>query len=145
MRRALRWRYYCDFCKKAGNSGFHLKRHESSCTLNPDRVCRMCKAFDGWQPGMPDMLALLPDPYVGIKDESSEEADDAVRVAVAAALPALRELCGHCPVCVLSALRQKGIPVPLAEDFNLTAEMKAAWSDLNTEREEREGYGKGLY
>lgn len=145
MRKVQRWRYYCDFCKKAGNAGGHMLKHEASCSLNPDRVCRMCKALINQQPSMAQMLALLPAMPAYIYASADEGRDDSIRNAVSDALPALRELCGDCPVCVFAALRQKGIPVPLAVDFNLTKEIAAVWNERNSEREEREGYGMGLY
>lgn len=145
MKKVQRWRYYCDFCKKAGGAGGHILRHEASCTLNPERVCRMCKSFANQQPAMVDMLALLPVMPGDIGTTADEDRDDAIRNAVIDALPKLRELCGDCPVCIFAALRQKGIPVPLAEGFDLTKEMASAWNDRNSEREEREGYGMGLY
>ena len=42
MKRAQRWRYYCDHCGKCGGSGGHMQKHEASCTANPKRVCRYC-------------------------------------------------------------------------------------------------------
>ena len=33
--------YYCDYCKK--HSMRNLSKHELSCTLNPKRLCKMCK------------------------------------------------------------------------------------------------------
>lgn len=38
-------RYYCDFCRKGLCSKYWMERHESSCTANPKRQCRMCEAF----------------------------------------------------------------------------------------------------
>ena len=34
--------YYCDFCKKYRLTRNSMVMHESSCTLNPERVCRVC-------------------------------------------------------------------------------------------------------
>lgn len=39
-------RYYCDFCRKGLCSKYWMERHESSCTANPKRECRMCQAFE---------------------------------------------------------------------------------------------------
>jgi len=42
--------YYCDFCKKYRLTRPSMMQHESSCTLNPDRVCRVqgCKGDCPW-------------------------------------------------------------------------------------------------
>ena len=31
--------YYCDFCKKYRLTRHSMLKHESSCTLNPNRIC----------------------------------------------------------------------------------------------------------
>ena len=31
----------------------------------------------------------------------------------------------------MSALRQKGIPVPMATDFDFSSEMKSIWAEIN--------------
>lgn len=160
MRAVKRWRYYCEFCPKAGQSGFHMKDHEARCTLNPARVCRMCvKLATGEQAAMGDMLALLPDPAKFMRHVPEQSLgsdyemgdlgtipahdaldDEALRAAVRTVLPALRELTHHCPVCIMAALRQRGIPLPLVDDFDFTSEMKSAWSNINDLQAEREGY-----
>ena len=134
MRKALRWRYYCDFCKKAGNSAFHMKGHEEGCTMNPNRKCRMCDFVAGAQEPIEKLMALLPDPKAF---ESKYEGTDIVcfkglEEAVAAALPALRGATENCPACIMAALRQKGIPVPCAEGFNFTKECKSIFEDVNS-------------
>lgn len=153
MRAVKRWRYYCDFCKKAGQSGFHMKNHEAACTLNPARVCRMCvKLAEGSQADMAAMLALLPDPAAFMKTfpESREWVwdcwettpgrtaldDEAIKAQIVIALPKLRALTNNCPVCIMAAFRQKQIPLPLVEDFSFTKEMESIWADINAEREE---------
>ena len=42
--------YYCDFCKKHKFTKPSMIRHELSCTLNPDRVCRVrgCEGDCPW-------------------------------------------------------------------------------------------------
>jgi hypothetical protein len=154
LKAVKRWRYYCDHCKKAGQSGGHIKKHEDACTLNPERKCRMCpKIAEGAQASMADMLALLPDPAIFMRtitavryhngfewDEvpaHDEPDDEAMRAATHAALPALRELVNHCPVCIMAALRQKKIPLPVVTDFNFTEELKSMWTDINSAEEER--------
>ncbi len=154
MKAVKRWRYYCDFCPRAGQSGFHIKKHEAHCTLNPARVCRMCvKLAEGSQANMAAMLALLPDPAAFMKHFHEERDgaflvaparvgldDDGIRVALATAMPQLRELVNGCPVCIMAAFRQRKIPLPLAEDFNFTQEMDSIWADINAERDQGINY-----
>ena len=135
MRKVQRWRYYCDFCPKAGQSGFHMKNHESSCTLNPGRVCKMCAKMghDG-TPAIETLLAVLP----SMPDDMNWDREEAFKLVVEAAMPALRELTQNCPVCIMAALRQKKIRVPIVQSFNFKAEMEEIFKGINEEEAERE-------
>jgi len=86
MRRAQRWRYFCDFCDKVGGSAFHMRRHEAACTANPHRTCGYCGAM---RP-VAELVALLeahaPDWHAG--------------------MAALRLEARGCPGCLLAATRQ---------------------------------------
>lgn len=55
-------RYYCEFCKKSGQSASHISKHEKRCTLNPNRHCGMCAMLENEQPGIKDLLSVLPNP-----------------------------------------------------------------------------------
>lgn len=134
-------RYYCDFCKKAGQSKFHMAKHEERCTLNPCRVCRMCELSQGEQKPMAELLALLPElqtePEISSEDGHAYFHPDQTG-DVNDALKALRKATGNCPVCILAALRQKKLPVYAATDFDFAAEMKATWDTINAnERDNR--------
>ena len=133
MRKALRWRYYCEFCKKAGNSAFAMKTHEAGCTMNPNRKCRMCDFVAGTQKPIRDLMALLPDPKAFEKKMTDCDFTffDGLDGAVTKALPALRDSTDNCPACIMAALRQKGIPVPCANGFNFTQECKELWAEVN--------------
>ena len=132
-------RYYCEYCKKSGCSARWMKRHEERCTMNPNRKCGYCGLLDQEQVDISCLMILLPNPkeyeenlefggkgYVGLGRVVNE------------ALPKLREVCGSCPACVMAALRQKGIPVPIANDFDFKAEGQAIWDEFNAERIEKE-------
>jgi hypothetical protein len=149
MKAVKRWRYYCDFCKKAGNSRFHLAKHEKACTLNPKRECGHCTKRDNATTPMADMLALLPDPKTlmsifpgeeyGFEREPDREDFDPAKIdaALGTALPALRELTENCPTCIFAAFRQKGIPLPLVNGFDYSEELKAFWSCMNDREAEQ--------
>lgn len=133
-------RYYCDFCKKANLSRFHMANHERGCTLNPARVCGVCKLVDDGRDcdyvavPLADMVAMLPDPQLYpliIDGQDVGSFDDTLTRVANAVLPALRNAAGDCPACVMAAIRQRGIPMPMVTDFNWTKEMADVWASIN--------------
>lgn len=58
MRTAMRPRYYCDHCNKGNGSPSAMRRHERGCTLNPQRVCGMCKMLADEGGPEPSVLVL---------------------------------------------------------------------------------------
>ena len=125
MRKVMRWRYYCDFCKKSG--GNSLATHEVSCTLNPNRVCRMHKYVDGCQRPIAELIALLP---------RIEEVGDGWYEIPKENMERLRDGADGCPVCMMAALRQSGLPAGCATSFDFKAEMASFWTDINPSRYE---------
>ena len=133
-------RYYCEYCKKSGCNANVIRKHESACTLNPNRVCRVCLMDhgdsvkgEGEQKPIIDLMALLPDPllFLAIGEYDFKFYKDGLTETVNSALPLLREVSGDCPACIMAALRQKGIPVLMATDFSFTKEMKEIWDNIN--------------
>lgn len=96
-------RYYCDFCKKSGCSGGHMKKHEIHCTMNPNRACRVCLLLGVHQQPMSELLATLPKPASYNFDPL--EAFEGVTLA----MPLLRRKANNCPACILATLRQSGL------------------------------------
>jgi hypothetical protein len=90
MRTAMRPRYYCDHCNKGNGSPSAMRRHERGCTLNPQRVCGMCKMLDAAGGPAP---APLRDELVAILDSQG--------------FKAMCEAANDCPACILSVLRTK--------------------------------------
>jgi hypothetical protein len=110
-----------------------MAKHEAHCTMNPARKCRVCELLGEVTPIVADLVALLPNP----KDYPSLGTMDEVNTlssAVDAAIPALREATHNCPACIMAALRQAGIPVPLVDEFDFKREMQSIFSDINAER-----------
>lgn len=118
MRQKKVWRYYCDHCKKAGCGKAALLKHEASCTLNPERICKVHKLQD-FQPQRPmaDLLAALS---VDFKT--------------------LKEAADGCPACIFAALRQSTKDDAEwflkhvgdgREEFNFKQEMNAVWAEFN--------------
>lgn len=112
MRKVQRWRYYCEFCKKAGGSAFHIGKHERGCTNNPARQCGMCALMDEEQTPMPELLA-----------------------AAQVSLEALREAAHNCPACILAGIRQARLRLAHENDwtvdFDFKKEREAVWAKIN--------------
>jgi len=74
---------------------------------------------------------MLPNPaeYVKIDESDNKVFDGELTVAANKALEALREATDNCPACILAAIRQAGVPVPMVTDFHWTTEMKAVWTE----------------
>jgi hypothetical protein len=135
-------RYYCDFCPKANCSRPSIEKHEASCTLNPNRVCRMCALMEGGEDvaePLSVLIALLPDASAIHPEPGTFCAEDAysnLAAALKAAMPVLRKAAANCPACIMAALRQARIPVPIAEDFDFQKESKAILDEYNANRME---------
>lgn len=127
-------RYYCDWCKKSGGSARHIKHHEERCTLNPRRVCGMCQLLELEQQPLRRLRAMLPKPgpYLQVDENGYESYDAVLTSAVHDALPALREATDNCPVCILAAIRQQGIPLPMVDEFDYSKEFDAAMEGANS-------------
>lgn len=128
--------HYCEYCGKRGMRAYYIREHEKHCTLNPNRECRVCGLIEEQQPRMADLLALLP----RFPHGDNEIYTDQAAAAVEALMPALRNAANNCPACIMAALRQAGIPVPIVESFDFSKEMASIWKDFNTARAEDGGY-----
>ena len=122
-------RYYCEFCKKSNCSASSISRHEKSCTLNPDRICRMCTKLGLDQSEMSDLLKILPTPVLTEDDIGLLTLINGKEIE--SAIEKLRSVTENCPVCIFATIRQMGIPVPAIKSFNFTEECKSAWACLN--------------
>lgn len=152
MKAVKRWRYYCDHCKKVSGARTSMEKHEKGCTLNPGRDCGICGFLNTGGAALVDLMAVLPDAAKFKRMESWDAGeeyggsgeyevvdDEGLREAVHAVLPKLRELTEDCPACILAALRQRGIPVPVVTDFKWSDEFKAAQERMHAHRDEQEG------
>lgn len=75
--------YYCDFCRKSTRQRTAMMRHEAGCTLNPNRVCKMC-----------------------VRAEFDQLPMGALIEAARQGLATLLKTAHHCPACTLAAIRQ---------------------------------------
>lgn len=138
-------RYWCDHCKKAGLQAHAMAKHEKHCTLNPSRNCRVCGLLGGsthvGAERMAELVAILPK---NVEWEGDDYGNPSLRYfsfcdALRAATPALREATDNCPACIMAAIRQAGIPVPLVE-FDFKSEMQNIFDDINAQRRDDWGY-----
>ena len=136
MRQKRVWRYYCEFCKKSGCSAYHMKRHEDRCTMNPDRKCGMCALVDEPQPDLAELIALLP--TASWEQESEDNGFQTLSYdfhdELTGAVVRLREAANNCPACIMAAVRQSGIPVPMAMDYD--AIRTTFWTEYNESKHE---------
>jgi len=135
----VRTRCECDYCGKKNWSIGAMRKHELHCTKNPDRECRVCKMVEGTQKPIAELMALLPDIELPENIAGVKCCERADMDLIESSMKGLRDACENCPACIMAALRQKGIPVPLVESFDFTREMKSIWNDINEAKREDEG------
>lgn len=94
------------------------------------------------QPKLDDLLACLPD-----SEDYKQNGDLIVECPITGesltrvannCVPELRRLAGNCPACMMAAIRQKGIPVPVVSDFSFTDRMKEIWNIINDAKAEQD-------
>jgi len=99
-------------------------RHERGCTLNPNRLCGVCR--QKWDVEHAQLLIKA------LGDGKSKESVDA-----------LREAADGCHACMLAAVRLSGIQKPSDEDgpgfsvehFEYQREKKRYWDEADEDRE----------
>lgn len=132
MKTVMRPRYYCDHCKKCSGSPSAMRRHESGCTLNPQRVCGICKI---------------------VADEGgpiAQPRDALLRILDAEGFQAMCKAAEDCPACILSALRTRNVmdeedgswyvagPKDGRSEWNFRTAKDAWWAEWNSNQAERE-------
>ena len=107
MREKTVKRFYCDHCAKGGFKKPDMARHESSCTLNPKRVCYLCG-------GSVDIAGII-EAMKNRKDVRCQSEGDgswnqsepkSFETKSEEARDWLMEQTDGCPACALSVLRQ---------------------------------------
>ena len=123
------WVHVCDYCGKKLYRKPSMEKHEKTCTLNPQRVCGICRIAENVQPKMSDLLAVagIPADYIGEDTDIEEWNVEKLNTMI----PKLKEVAGYCPACVLAALRQAGLPAPLATEFDFKSMLKEIWDGVN--------------
>lgn len=122
-------RYYCDFCKKAGCSAAHMKRHEERCTANPNRICGMCVLTGRVQVKIADVISTLPAEPKGdfVFSKAQKEWEERV-------IQLIDDAVDDCPVCKFAVLRQAGISL-FDISFDFQEELRADMERHNKEQQ----------
>lgn len=131
MRSKLVTSYYCDFCRKATCSASHTARHERACTMNPNRVCKMCVAAGNEQASRDELAAAWN------RDIASTDQDN---IGVKRVEPNQLSIAAMgCPACILATIRQEtpGDVLPYFDYKSATADF---WREVNSEEEDRNDY-----
>lgn len=134
MRMVMRPRYYCEHCGKGSGSASAMKWHERGCTLNPSRVCGMCKMH-----------------YEDGGEEPAPPRDELVRIMDTQGFAAMCKAANNCPACILAALRTKngkgefGQPIVEGpedgrEVWSYAAAKKEFWDNWNSAQNEGRPY-----
>jgi hypothetical protein len=124
MKKKLRWRYYCDYCKASRGTRQSMEHHEERCTMNPNRKCGLCGIRDGGSGYLNECLDVL-----NLYLELAGTGEDLPRSVA----DKLREVSDGCPVCIYAALRQCGfLPLQLP-GFNYESESKSMFDDAMDE------------
>ena len=141
MRKIKKWRYYCDFCNKGGGHAGYMRSHELSCTMNPNRTCNMCYyAGEYTKPeDLSKMVSIIKE-AISFRFEDIEMDGYFFKNGFNEEdiLKKIREI-SRCPACILSALRQSGVPF-MFDSFDYKKEKESLWADVNEDRWGNVGY-----
>ena len=128
MKTRMRVRYYCDFCGKSMGYKNHMANHEKHCTMNPNRVCRMCETLqkcDGETEQLP-MAVLLA--ALEIPNEDSDDYRTFLEWDSDDHLESIKSVT-KCPACILAAIRQAGYSSGVY-NFEYEKEAQAIFKEL---------------
>jgi hypothetical protein len=110
--------YYCEHCKKRSLSAFHMKKHETGCTNNPDRECKLCECgvnikeiVEGYKKRYAIKTVMYKDSFGGFPIDKSEWIGEPITIN-----EVIKDADG-CPNCVLSILRQSKLNTYPFEGF----------------------------
>lgn len=132
MRTRIKKVYYCEFCTK--HSLRSLITHEQHCTLNPNRVCGLCKR----QEPLSNIIQRLKSQM----SYSSLDTNNCLKIE-GIKQPSLDDIRTkfdyNCPVCILSTIRLTGLnKFPYTIEFDYKKEISDWWTEINSMEQEKE-------
>lgn len=134
MYKRIKTIYYCGFCKKKGLMSHHIVKHESHCSLNPNRRCKVCQFQGTTIENIEKVNALYAELEThrvdgGVNGVFCKEFEDAIKKF------ALEELDG-CPICMLAILRQVGGNVLSYANYDYKKEAESYFAEKRQEEYE---------
>jgi len=105
--------YYCDHCKKRSLSAGHMRGHETHCTANINRECKICihnsrvshnikEIVDGYK----ERFVIEDNNFTTLDDWQSYSAEVVKWIGEPITLDDVREKVDNCPNCILAIMRQ---------------------------------------
>lgn len=99
MRTKRMLRYFCDYCSKSGGRRDSMRKHESGCTLNPNRRCKMCALMHEWvnddeRASLKELIQIIDDAHFTMPQLNGDKILELIRKKT------------DCPACTLAAIRQ---------------------------------------
>jgi hypothetical protein len=126
--------YYCDFCGKRSLAKWSLEKHETHCTGNPNRQCRLC--------GRKEPLSELIKKWLAIREKwmaqsiisdwgnvdfltaVREEMEKEINVA-----NVQEDINDCCPACTLAIVRQAKLAYhPISINYDYKKEIEEWWN-----------------
>ena len=128
--------FYCEFCGRHRLRS--VKAHEETCTLNPQRRCKLCGAPAG---SIDPIIEKYWKKFIVFEiKECDEEALVSTNQAIYLEPFTWRDVSfdvGGCPICCLAILRQMGLTFyyhdSVHEDFDYKKLVKEWWDEKATE------------
>ncbi len=131
--------YYCEHCKKRSLSAFHMKKHETGCTNNPDRECKLCEdnidikeILEGYKKRYTIETIIHKDDFCDFETEKAVWVGDPITIK-----EVIKDA-GGCPNCVLSLLRQSKLNTHHFEcfDYDYKREVALYYSNYKQQKYE---------
>lgn len=132
--------YYCDYCNKRNLSGGVMKKHESRCTANPDRVCGFCEISQGVSPNIRELVVNYKSRFtvdISKIDEGEfweQEIETVKWIGEPITLAEIRKEVNDCPNCIFAIIRQCKFNYHYFDElgfkeFDYKKELAVAWSE----------------
>ncbi len=127
-------RYYCEFCKKSKGTKYSMEIHEEHCTMNPNRICRMCNFIGEKQRNKKEIENFVSE----IKKETQNKTEEETSGLCTKFLERTKRFVHGCPVCMLSVFRFSCVPMFLW-NWEFKTELNKKLEEINA-RIEQDNY-----
>ena len=136
--------YYCDYCKKRSLSAAHMNKHETGCTANPDRYCKLCYGNEMGQHDIRQITEQLKTRFEIIETQGEYGTELTAKWnAEPITLTEIQKSVDDCPNCTLAILRQTGLnryPFEISDKFDYKKERDEWFNGLIKESNREEYY-----